>query len=73
MPVIRFPPSRKEQTVGSGVHRVREGVDGREEEGIEAEGADLDGSLVVKLAWLEDSAGGSWARRHVTPNMNVKL
>lgn len=70
MPVIRFPPSRKEQTV---VCAVREGVDGREEEGIEAEGADLDGPLVVKLAWLEDSAGGSWARRHVTPNMSVKV
>ena len=58
-PVIRFPPSGKEQTVGSGVRRGREGVEGREAEGTEAEGADLDGHLVMKLVCLEDSAGGS--------------
>lgn len=42
---------------GSGVSRGREGVEGREAEGTEAKGADLDGNLDMKLAWLEDSAG----------------
>lgn len=42
---------------GSGVSRGREGVEGREAEDTEAKGADLDGNLVMKPAWLEDSAG----------------
>lgn len=73
MPIIRFPSSQKKQTVGSGVSRGRGGVEGRKAEGTEAEGADLDADLVMKLAWLEDSAGGSWNPRHVTQNMCAKM